>query len=666
MPVQYNEQPKQAEQFFENDEERRRQAMQNSQENSVQKSQKLLPFLNAKAENHQSRINNLNEKIATREDKIARNEAKIEKLSEKADRLEDRNTMLKNTLGNIPLVQKLIERSEAKIEDIRSVKIPKRESAIKKHQQKIGQFEGKREKIGHKLNRVVALNDVIKSFAISFNKERREVFTDAMDRFNAANVDCLTDKKNAFVEKRNKLVEVYNSPETSTVDRLNISDKIRTVNEKINDFEDKIHKLARPENHFAEQTNDMVDATMFATADTISKAVENGNVGMTELAETLFIEADKVEKLDLSEVANLADKFNSLENAEMAIEDDYNSIDGVINNGSKEDLLKAQKELSETLDSMKDIVGNKHMMQSVREDVEKDIPNIEKQLEAVNKALEKFAPTVDEKGKVNPDFYKSLPKEQRHIESMTERQAEKVMASLSAVGIEFSAVKRESGNTAITVAKSDSPALKDIMKNAQKEIEEESKQAWRSLGDDFVEAYEETHTAESVNPDFRKSLDNDDKVNHVESKGVAEKIMERLNNHNIPYSAVIRPNGSTTITVSKDDDKTYRNIADFIKENRAVQFVNPDFFKSLPVEKRDTKPMTQEQAEQRAAKLTQEGIPFSAVLNGDKSAVTVEKKDVKSGFFSRDKLKRSAQRVSEKGKERTERPKSRSKNQGLE
>lgn len=666
MPVQDNEQPKQAEQFFENDEERRRQAMQNSQENSVQKSQKLLPFLNAKAENHQSRINNLNEKIATHEDKIARNEAKIEKLSEKADRLEDRNTMLRNTLGNISLVQKLIKRNEAKIEDIRSVKIPKRESAIKKHQQKIGQFEGKREKIGHKLNRVVALNDVIKSFAISFNKERREVFTDAMDRFNAANVDCLTDKKNALVEKRNKLVEVYNSPETSTVDRLNISDKIRTVNEKINDFEDKIHKLARPENHFAEQTNDMVDATMFATADTISNAVENGNVGMTELAETLFIEADKVEKLDLSEVANLADKFNSLENAEMAIEDDYNSIDGVINNGSKEDLLKAQKELSETLDSMKDIVGNKHMMQSVREDVEKDIPNIEKQLEAVNKALERFAPTVDDKGKVNPDFYKSLPKEQRHIESMTERQAEKVMASLSAVGIEFSAVKRESGNTAITVAKSDSPALKDIMKNAQKEIEEESKQAWRSLGDDFVEAYEETHTAESVNPDFRKSLDNDDKVNHVESKGVAEKIMERLNNHNIPYSAVIRPNGSTTITVSKDDDKTYRNIADFIKENRAVQFVNPDFFKSLPVEKRDTKPMTQEQAEQRAAKLTQEGIPFSAVLNGDKSAVTVEKKDVKSGFFSRDKLKRSAQRVSEKGKERTERPKSRSKNQGLE
>lgn len=666
MPVQDNEQPKQAEQFFENDEERRRQAMQNSQENSVQKSQKLLPFLNAKAENHQSRINNLNEKIATREDKIARNEAKIEKLSEKADRLEDRNTMLRNTLGNIPLVQKLIERSEAKIEDIRSVKIPKRESAIKKHQQKIGQFEGKREKIGHKLNRVVALNDVIKSFAISFNKERREVFTDAMDRFNAANVDCLTDKKNALVEKRNKLVEVYNSPETSTVDRLNISDKVRAVNEKINDFEDKIHKLARPENHFAEQTNDMVDATMFATADTISNAVENGNVGMTELAETLFIEADKVEKLDLSEVANLADKFNSLENAEMAIEDAYNFIDGVINNGSKEDLLKAQKELSETLDSMKDIVGNKHMMQSVREDVEKDIPNIEKQLEAVNKALERFAPTVDDKGKVNPDFYKSLPKEQRHIESMTERQAEKVMASLSAVGIEFSAVKRESGNTAITVAKSDAPALKDMMKNAQKEIEEESKQAWRSLGDDFVEAYEETHTAESVNPDFRKSLDNDDKVNHVESKGVAEKIMERLNNHNIPYSAVIRPNGSTTITVSKDDDKTYRNIADFIKENRAVQFVNPDFFKSLPVEKRDTKPMTQEQAEQRAAKLTQEGIPFSAVLNGDKSAVTVEKKDVKSGFFSRDKLKRSAQRVSEKGKERTERPKSRSKNQGLE
>ena len=51
---------------------------------------------------------------------------------------------------------------------------------------------------------------------------------------------------------------------------------------------------------------------------------------------------DKVEELDKSEIAHLADKFNYLDNAEVQLEDDYNSIDGIINNGSKAN-LKLQK-----------------------------------------------------------------------------------------------------------------------------------------------------------------------------------------------------------------------------------------------------------------------------------------------------------------------------------
>jgi uncharacterized coiled-coil protein SlyX len=80
----------------------------------IQKSQKLLPFLNAKAEFHQNRIDTIDEKIAAKQDKIARNEAKIEKLTAKADRLEDTCRMLKSTLGNFPFVQKLIAANEEK------------------------------------------------------------------------------------------------------------------------------------------------------------------------------------------------------------------------------------------------------------------------------------------------------------------------------------------------------------------------------------------------------------------------------------------------------------------------------------------------------------------------------------------------------------------------
>ena len=54
--------------------------------------------------------------------------------------------------------------------------------------------------------------------------------------------------------------------------------------------------------------------------------------------------------------------------------------------------------------------------------------------------------------------------------------------------------------------------------------------------------------------------------------------------------------------------------------------------------------MSQQQAEKKIAELEQKGIPHSAVLDGEKSAVTVERKS-KPSYFSRGKLKSSAQRI---------------------
>ncbi|MDE7365239.1 MAG: hypothetical protein K2N27_10250, partial [Ruminococcus sp.] len=183
MPVQDNEQPKKTDNFFENNDEQRKTSV-NQQENSITKSQKLLPFLNTKSEIHQNQMQSLDMKIARREDKISRNEARIERLTAKADRLEDRNTMLKNMLGSVPLVRRLIEKNEQKITNIRENKIPKRQDKIITHKQKLAVLAEKRIATEHKLNRVIALNDTIKSFSIGLNKERREIFSDAMNRLN--------------------------------------------------------------------------------------------------------------------------------------------------------------------------------------------------------------------------------------------------------------------------------------------------------------------------------------------------------------------------------------------------------------------------------------------------------------------------------------------------
>ena len=66
MPVQDNEDSrKKAPEPVPDDEQRKQQAQDN-----IQKSRKLLPFLNAKAEQHTNRIDNLNSKITTQESKI--------------------------------------------------------------------------------------------------------------------------------------------------------------------------------------------------------------------------------------------------------------------------------------------------------------------------------------------------------------------------------------------------------------------------------------------------------------------------------------------------------------------------------------------------------------------------------------------------------------------
>ena len=288
MPVKDKIQP-------ENDEEKRKKAVQNISEI---KPQKLLPFLNLKAEFHQSRIDTLDEKIATRQDKIAKNEAKIEKLSAKADRLEDKNRVLKATLGNLPGIKQMIEANERKIKAIREEKIPKRQQKCKVHKNRIEKLTNKRNVVSHKLDRVSALNNVIRSFSIGHNKERREVFSNAMDKLNQASVNCLNDKKNALETRKSILLLTYSLSETSAVDKINLHGKISDVNGRIDALENKIHKIARHENFCAEQPEDMIDAAIKVTEDKLAEMSEKDELSIPDISDNVISEAqNRVEKI---------------------------------------------------------------------------------------------------------------------------------------------------------------------------------------------------------------------------------------------------------------------------------------------------------------------------------------------------------------------------------
>lgn len=683
MPVQDNDDKRTTDQPAVDAEEelRRKQAQaqeQQQEESGAQKSDKLLPFLNAKAEHYQSRIDSLDEKIANQTDKIDRNKAKIEALSAKADKLEDTNRMLKATIGNLPGIRTLIANNEKRIQAIREVKIPKRQEKIDQGWKKIDTLTAKRDRIEHKLNRVIALNDTIKSFGIHFNKERREAFADAMTRLNSSTVDCLSDKKATLEAKKQAILDTYNAPETSAVDKLKLGEQLKGVNERIGALESKIMKLARPETHYEEQTNDQLDASMILTGEKLGEMVQNGTMDIPSLAEGAVQAAQEVETLDRSQVASIADKLidQPLASAEMQMEDDYNMIDGIINNGSKEDIDKARAELREGIKNMENLAENPFVPQEMRENATAELEKMRKQLELLDSVdeieVESWLMTMVDNGdavltddggfKVNPDYYKELPRGDRHVETMTEIQAVEVMSALTAAGVAYSAATKGEDKVGITVSKNDVPALNDVMYASIGKIAH-TEAAKENGGKGEKGKYQ------TINPEYYASLGKDDKHTRVEPIATARKIVAELQKQNIPYSAVVRKNDTVAVTVSKANVEAYKQIESAVKGERAVEYVNPDFFKSLPKQERFTQRMDEGQARKKSAELTAKGVEHSAVFGGEKSAVTVAKKDSQRAFFSRGRMQRDAQRISGRGQQKSQQreqtPKKR-KNQGLE
>ena len=542
MPVQDNEDSRKKVSEPVTEEPQKQQVQEN-----IQKSGKLLPFLNAKAEQHTNRIENLNNKIATQESKISKHTSKIEKLTARADKLEDTNRMLKNMFGDNPVVKAMIAKNDQKIADIRDNKITNRQQKIKACQGKIGKLTAKRDIVQHKLNRVVALNDTIKSFTIGRNAERRVAFSNAINRLNVATVDCLTDKKAGLESKKNAVMKQYNAPETDVADKFKLQDKLNNLSAKINSVDEKIAKI-KPDIRLAEKPAELVDATIKLTSDTIAEKVQDGNISMPEVSLDTVTVAQSVESLDKDKINELAGQVNDnpLKTAEEQLEDDANMIDGIINNGSKSDLEQTRAELLAQLAAIDNALGEQSApQQTVEVSSDNWLEN------AVSQGIAEF---TDNGGfKVNPDYYAELPKDDRHYESMNETQAVEVMSALSAAYIAFSAASRGDGKVSLTVAKSDVNALNDIMYASIGKIAQTA--AVQENG-----GKGEKGKYQTVNPEYYASLAKNQRFTKVEPIETGRKIAAELQRANIPFSAVVRKNDTVALTVSKANSQTFRQI----------------------------------------------------------------------------------------------------------
>lgn len=712
----------------------------------VKASENLLPVLNAICQRHEDRIASLQEKRATRENKIAKNTVKLDKLTTKVERLQETNAMLKGLSGgvlNAP-IQALIQRNQRRIDKIQNASIPNREAKIERHTRRIDVIDRKIAVSQAKSDKMRHLDSAIKSFTIKNPEERRQQFTQSMDGLQDASRRALSFKIEKCDRQIASLSKAYGMAATS-MEQMSIGDKIQDIQARKQTLSVRMDKLNDIKKPFAEHTPEQVETLIAHTETVVDKAIDNGNTQPALLAETVVTQG-----------------ADYLRNTELSMEQNYNNIDGVVNNlppeketserqqeqqqteaihndipeqleqpeklekkeiipdetlqnKEKEIFLdtvietekaqQAMQEQAETItdetsqDKEKEIVVDtaietENAQQAMQEQAETILDNIPQSKEDNAKEenwilnlVDSGAAKINKDGTfcINPDYYHQIPAEDVHMESFNKEQAMGVLENLSAVGIPFTALSLTDTNiVTIAIDNRDTAALNEfaevvinsIQARAEEKLEQVSEKSTETIENPEQSPAPEKETEINsvqkqekeplkVNPEYYASLPKQERVVTNKSRTTAEKIMQLLDSQNIPYSAVERNHGETiAITVSKANEQAFHAAESAVKEEHGKEFINPEFYKELPKEDRYTQRMTEPEARQAIQELKQEGVEHSAIIDGDKSKITVHKKDKGAVFFSRKQLHKQHDKMQRQEKQKPEPQKRKEKQKG--
>ncbi|MGN0594192.1 MAG: DUF3849 domain-containing protein [Hominimerdicola sp.] len=644
--------------------------------------EKLLPFLNAKAQYHTNRLETLHEKRDTLTAKIEKNQAKIEKLTAKAERLEDMNKMLSAIAPNIPGVKDFIERNENKIKAIREVKIPNRLDKITAHKARIAEIDKKTEIITNKLNRCVALNEAIKSFAL-IGGERRKSFARAMDNLNEYTYYCVQDKYDLLQET------ITNNPE-----------KAEKLAPKLEKLGNKINKLRLLAPTYARLNDNQIDKAMENTAEVINDNMENG-CNMPTLAENItdkniedkdLHDIDELNKLKkeypfLSKIstmiANLENEVNNLkktvsnqkqtENSEPEKGQEYNgklpdSNITISAQKSEEKSLEQTKErpklYTQSFDYAQKNGEVKEFQASYKENMNClwDI-KATAEIYAAEGKLDSFLKDLTEKYGTERPLY-VLSRTVQAVDDMRFSPETKQIANRFEYpdkGSVHSFTHHYVTNLNPTVIDNMMYKLNEMQHNLEKAPE--IKEYTGKLPDRNITIKEKQNQSEIINPDYYKSIAPDERIRSTYSKAAGEKLLENLKNSNIPYSAAINnEKGRITITVSKENENTFNELKQQLSRQR-IQSYNPEYFESLPKDKRFVQTgLTEQEVKNLKTDLDKQGIKCSFIQNGDNSKITISKDDThklddktKSALFGRNAGKSVNEKIEaqNKNKEKT-------------
>ncbi len=292
-------------------------------EENKHKSETLLPIFNVSYDNQMDRLDDLQERKAEIQDKISKGENKIAVLEEKTTRLDATNAMLNELIdsGRLPKITlKIIRANEDKIKSIHERQIPKLENSIQKNTNKVAKLDDRIAVTQLKAQKLRSFSNLIKSFVIPNPTLRRELFTEAMNGLRESSNGLLNIEKNAETNQLSKLSKQYENADSMS-EKYKLGKKMEAVKANISTLESKINKLGKSQK-LSEINDHAVDKTIAKT----ESEIENYD----------FFSKDTTFDFDKPIETFTLNSAEYLRNAEMSMEDDFSMIDGIINNGKKE------------------------------------------------------------------------------------------------------------------------------------------------------------------------------------------------------------------------------------------------------------------------------------------------------------------------------------------
>lgn len=607
MPIQENEVTKQPE-----------------IEADAHKSETLLPIFYMAYSSHMDTLDHLQEQKAETQDQISKSENRIAMLEEKAARLEATNSMLQDLMdsGKLPgAVSAIIRANETKINAIHENRIPKIENSIKKAENKISKLDDRIAVVRLKAEKLRNFSNVIKSFLTPDPQKRRELFRESMDGLRNSTKNLLNIDRNTAKSKLAKLSEQYEKSD-SMAEKYKLGQKIETVKSSISSIEAKIHRLETAPK-FQEADDHAVDKNIAKTE--------------SEIENTDFFAGGEIFDMDKPVETVALDSSEYLRNAEMSMEDDMNMIDGIINNGKKEERPDVPLFLEEIDFSTCDDAT----LQSFRESA---------------KANMECAKEISQALSQNYDYERYTLNSEQALSDVREK--------FSDDRIDFVLACALNGTSDGRIAKEVKDFARDTLQNVPELYTKRSMSLSSHAG--LVNLFAKTvmksqpekqmekpvpekkepqrprSGIRKINPNYYRQIPPEDRVITNEPAKVGAIIMTELEKQKIPFSAVETDKG-VTITVSKKNEGAFHAAEEKAKDTH-VRLVNPEVFRQIPREDRAIQPMSEKEAQETMQKLEKDDISYSARLDGDKSAVTVRKSEAPA-YFSRKKMKKLAQEV---------------------